>query len=156
MFNKILIALLTLCAHLSAEQTLALIKPDAVAACHVGAILDRFDKSGLRLAALKMVQLSPEKASELYAEHKERPFYKDLVAFMSSGPIVAIVLDAPDAIAKNRALMGDTDPQKAAPGTLRKDFGTSRGKNAVHGSDSKEAAKREIAFFFTPAEIVNK
>lgn len=155
MFNKMLTCLLLLCPMLGAEQTLALIKPDAVKSGHMGEIVSRYEKSGLRIAALKMTRLSKEQASAFYAAHKERSFYPELVTFMSSGAIVALVLEGDNAIQKNRQLMGDTDPKKAAPGTLRADFGQSKGQNAVHGSDSLEAAKTEIAFFFNPAEIVN-
>jgi nucleoside-diphosphate kinase len=154
MFYKILTTLLLCSGLLSAEQTLALIKPDAVAASHIGDILSRYEKKGLRIAALKMMQLSKEQAIQFYAPHQERSFFTELVTYMSSGPIVAIVLEGDHAIQKNRDLMGDTDPLKAAPGTLRRDFGVSKGENAVHGSDSPEAAKMEICFFFKSDEIV--
>lgn len=136
------------------EYTLSLIKPDAVAANHVGDIIARFEKNGLQVAALKMVFLTKEQASEFYAVHKERPFFPDLVKFMSSGPIVAIVLQGDEAVAKNRELMGATDPKKASPGTIRADFAESVTKNAVHGSDSRDNAKKEIVFFFKPTEIL--
>lgn len=136
-----------------AEQTLSLIKPDAVAANHVGAIIDRFEQKGLRIAAIKKTRLTQEQAGQFYAVHKDRPFYGNLTEFMSSGPIVAIVLDGEGAIAKNRQIMGATDPKEAAPGTIRADFAQSKTKNAVHGSDSPESAKEEIAFFFKPNEI---
>ncbi|MBA3958596.1 MAG: nucleoside-diphosphate kinase [Parachlamydiaceae bacterium] len=130
------------------ERTLSIIKPDAVATNHVGAIISRFEKSGLRVVNLRMVNLTKDQAAAFYAVHKERPFYNSLVDFMSSGPVVAITLEGPNAVAKNRELMGATDPKKAAPGTLRADFAESVERNAVHGSDSNEAAVTEIAFFF--------
>jgi nucleoside-diphosphate kinase len=137
------------------EMTLSIIKPDGVANKHVGDILSRFEKNNLQIAALKMVRLTPEQAGEFYAVHKDRPFYKDLVAMMSSGPVVLIVLEGDDAVAQNRRLMGATDPKKAEAGTLRADFAKSMTENTVHGSDSVENAKTEIAFFFTPEELVN-
>lgn len=136
------------------EYTLSLIKPDAVEANHIGDIIARFEKNGLKIAAIKMVSLTKDQAGEFYSVHKERPFYNDLVTFMSSGPIVAVVLEGDNAVAKNRELMGATDPKKASPGTIRADFAQSVQKNAVHGSDSKDNAKKEIPFFFKPAEIV--
>lgn len=135
------------------EQTLSIIKPDAVHANHIGEIIARFEKAGLRIAALKMTLLTKEQAEQFYSVHKERPFFADLTTFMSSGPIVAIVLEGDNAIAKNREIMGATDPSKAAKGTLRADFAQSVTKNAVHGSDSPETAKVEIAFFFQPGEV---
>lgn len=139
---------------LPTEYTLSLIKPDAVAANHIGEIIARFEKGGLRIAAIKMVYLNKEQAERFYEVHKERPFFADLVTFMSSGPIVAMVLEGDDAVAKNRTIMGATDPKKAASGTLRADFAQSIQKNAVHGSDSRENAKKEIAFFFKPTEVL--
>lgn len=156
MLKTIFLSLLLSPFWLCAEQTLTLVKPDAVAAQHAGDILARYEKSGLKIAALKMTKLTKEQAGAFYAVHRERPFYADLVDFMSSGPIVALVLEGPNAVQKNRELIGDTEPKKASPGTLRADFGTSKGHNAVHGSDSLDAAKTEIAFFFKPEEIVNK
>jgi nucleoside-diphosphate kinase len=138
---------------LTAEQTLSMIKPDAVAENHVGEIIERFEKNGLRIAAIKMIKLTSQQAQEFYAEHSERPFYPDLIQHMTSGPIVALVLDGDEAIRRNRDLMGPTDPKKANQGTLRADFAKSVTANAVHGSDSSTSAKREIAFFFTPEEI---
>lgn len=135
------------------EQTLSLIKPDATAAHHIGSIIARFEKAGIKVAALKMIHLSQAKAEAFYAEHSARPFFKDLVAFMISGPLVALVLEGPGVIAKNREIMGATDPKKADANTLRKDFGGSIDHNAVHGSDSPESAKREIAHFFAGLEI---
>lgn len=156
MLKTILLCLLLCPFLLSAELTLALIKPDAVAAKHIGDILARYEKSGLTLAAIKMTRLTKEQAGSFYAVHRERPFYAELVDFMSSGPIVALVLEGPDAVQKNRELIGDTEPKKSPPGTLRADFGTSKGHNAMHGSDSPESAKTEVAFFFKPEEIVNR
>lgn len=137
------------------EQTLAIIKPDAVSNEYIGEIISRYEEMGFKIVGLKMVKLSKEQAGKFYAEHKERPFYGELVDFMSSGPIVVLVLGGKNAITENRKLMGATDPAKAEEGTLRADFGESMGKNAVHGSDSKDAAKREIDFFFQPNELVN-
>jgi nucleoside-diphosphate kinase len=137
-------------------QTLSIIKPDAVAANHIGEIIARFEKAGLKVAAAKMTRLSKSEAESFYAVHKERPFYKDLVAYMSSGPIFVQVLEGSDAVNKNRELMGATDPKKAAKGTIRADFGTDVQSNAVHGSDSVDNAKTEIAFFFKPSEIYSR
>lgn len=137
-------------------QTLAIIKPDAVAAKTIGKIIGRFEKADFRIAAIKMTQLSQKQAQDFYEMHKQKPFYNDLVSFMTSGPVVAIVLEAPNAIEKNRELLGTTDPKKAQPGTIRADFGKSITQNAVHGSDSPDSAKREIAFFFQPSELVIK
>lgn len=162
LFSFLLLAVLGFAANvigedspspISKEQTLSIIKPDAVAANHVGDIIVRFEKAGLHVAGMKMVLLTKEKAKAFYAVHKERHFFNELVDFMSSGPIVAIVLEGPNAVAKNRELMGATDFKKAAPDTIRADFAQSVTKNAVHGSDSLENAKVEISFFFTPNEI---
>jgi len=136
------------------EQTLSIIKPDAVAKGVIGKILDRFESNGLRVAALKKVQLTPEQAGEFYAVHKERPFYGELVEFMTSGPVVISVLEGENAVLKNRELMGATNPKEAEPGTIRADFADSIDANAVHGSDSLENAKIEIDFFFNKDEIV--
>jgi len=136
------------------EQTLSIIKPDAVAKGVVGKILDRFESNGLRVAAIKKLQLTKEQAGEFYAVHKERPFFNDLVEFMTSGPVVVSVLEGENAVAKNRELMGATNPKEAAPGTIRADFAESIDANAVHGSDSLENAKIEIAFFFAKYEIL--
>lgn len=135
------------------EHTLSIIKPDAVAKNAIGQIVSRFETAGLRVVAMKMVHLSDELAGGFYAEHKERPFYGDLVGFMTSGPVVVQVLEGDDAIAKNRELMGATNPKEAAPGTIRADFAESIDANAVHGSDSAESAAREIAYFFDASEI---
>ena len=135
------------------ERTLSIIKPDAVAKNHIGDILRRFEHAGLKIVAAKMKQLTKEEAEGFYAVHKERPFFGDLVSFMISGPVMIQVLEGEDAVAKNRDLMGATDPKKAAPGTIRADFADSIDANAVHGSDSLENAKIEIDFFFKPNEI---
>ena len=136
------------------EQTLSIIKPDAVAKNVVGKILDRFESAGLRIAATKKVQLSRADAEAFYAVHKDRPFFGELVDFMVSGPVVVSVLEGENAVAKNRELMGATDPKEAAPGTIRADFAESIDANAVHGSDSLENAEIEIAFFFAKREIL--
>jgi len=130
------------------ERTLSIIKPDAVAKNVIGKIYSRFETNGLKIIASKMAWLSAQEAGEFYAVHKERPFYKDLVAFMTSGPVMIQVLEGEEAIAKNRELMGATDPKKAAAGTIRADFATSIDANAVHGSDAPETARVEIGFFF--------
>ncbi len=135
------------------EMTLSIIKPDAVKDNHIGEIIASFEKEGLKIAAMKMVFLNRKDAMQFYEVHKDRPFYNDLAAFMSSGPVVAMVLEGKDAIAKNRQLMGATDPKKADRGTIRDRFAASVQNNAVHGSDSKEAAQKEISFFFTSKEI---
>lgn len=135
------------------EQTLSIIKPDAVANHHIGEIIARFEKAGINIDAIKMEKLDKSRAEGFYAEHKGKPFFDGLVEFMTSGPIVVMVLSGDNVVAKNREIMGATDPSKAAAGTLRKDFAGSMTKNAVHGSDSPTSAKREIAYFFTPEEI---
>lgn len=137
------------------ERTLSLIKPDAVEAKRIGEIISRFEQNGLRVIGLKMLHLSKAQAQEFYAVHKARPFYAELVSYMGSGPIVAIVLEGDNAVAKNRELMGPTDPKKAEKGSLRADFGTSIQQNAVHGSDSLENATGEISFFFKSDELMN-
>ncbi|EPB5069750.1 nucleoside-diphosphate kinase [Campylobacter coli] len=135
------------------EKTLSIIKPDTVKKGVIGKILDRFESNGLRIAAMKKVQLSKEQAEAFYAVHKERPFFKDLVEFMISGPVVVSVLEGEGAVLKNRDLMGATNPKEAQPGTIRADFAESIDANAVHGSDSLENAKIEIEFFFKSNEI---
>ena len=130
------------------ERTLSIIKPDAVAKNVIGQIYDRFEKAGLRIVAARMEHLSAEKAGEFYAVHKERPFYQDLVDFMTSGPVMIQALEGEDAIAKHREVMGATNPADAAPGTIRADFAQTVDENAVHGSDALETAKAEIEFFF--------
>ncbi|GHS88202.1 nucleoside diphosphate kinase [Campylobacterota bacterium] len=136
------------------EKTLSILKPDAVKKGVIGKILDRFESSGLRIAALKKVQLSQRDAESFYAIHKSRPFFNDLVSFMTSGPVVALVLEGENAVAKNRELMGATNPKEAAKGTIRADFAESIDANAVHGSDSAENAKAEIAKLFGEFEII--
>ena len=136
------------------QRTLSIVKPDAVAKGATGEILRRFEQAGLQLVALKKVRLTEEQAQGFYAVHKERPFYGDLVKFMTSGPIVVSVLEGPGAIARNRELMGPTDSTQAAAGTIRGDFGTDIERNAVHGSDAPETARVEIAYFFNAAEIL--
>lgn len=138
---------------MAVERTISIIKPDAVAKNVIGKIYDRFEQAGLRIVAAKMVQLSQETAGEFYAVHKERPFYNDLVSFMCSGPVMIQVLEGEDAIAKNRDVMGATNPAEAAPGTIRADFASSIDENAVHGSDAPETAAQEIAFFFKEDEL---
>ena len=130
------------------ERALSIIKPDAVAKNVIGKIYSRFETNGLKIIAAKMAWLSPQEAGEFYAIHKERPFYQDLVAFMTSGPVMIQVLEGESAIARNRELMGATDPKKAEPGTIRADFATSIDANAVHGSDGPDTARVEIGFFF--------
>lgn len=135
------------------EMTLSILKPDTVKNRHIGDIISRFEDTGLRVLALKMVKLNPEQAARFYHVHSSRPFFKDLVNFISSGPIVAIVLGGDQAVNKNRQLMGATDPKTAEKGTIRGDFAESITQNSVHGSDSVESAREEISFFFTPNEI---
>jgi len=138
---------------MAVERTLSIVKPDAVAKNVIGEIYSRFEKAGLTIVASKMLRLSDGVAGGFYAEHRERPFYPDLVAFMTSGPVVVQVLEGEDAIARNRELMGATNPQEAAAGTIRADFANSIDANAVHGSDSEASAAREIAYFFAASEI---
>lgn len=133
---------------MAVEQTLSIIKPDAVAANNIGAILSRFEVAGLRIVEMQKMRLTKEQAEGFYAVHKERPFFGELVEFMTSGPVVVQVLEGENAVAANRTLMGATNPAEADAGTIRKDFAKSIGENAVHGSDSLENAKTEIAFFF--------
>jgi nucleoside-diphosphate kinase len=135
------------------ERTLSIIKPDATRRDLTGAINDRFEKRGLRIIAQKRIQLSQAQAERFYAVHAQRPFYRDLVTFMSSGPVVVQVLEGPDAVALNREIMGATNPADATAGTIRKDFAESIEANSVHGSDSPENAAQEIAFFFSTIEI---
>lgn len=138
---------------MAVERTLSIIKPDAVAKNVIGQIYSRFEEAGLQIVAAKMLRLSDAVAGGFYAEHRERPFYGDLVAFMTSGPVVVQVLEGEGAIAKNRELMGATNPKDAAAGTIRADFAQSIDANAVHGSDSPESAAREIAYFFAASDL---
>jgi nucleoside-diphosphate kinase len=138
---------------MSVEKTLSIIKPDAVGRNLIGEILKRFEAAGLKITAAKLVRLTSERARAFYAVHKERSFFEGLCAYMSSGPIFVSVLEGEGAILKNREIMGATDPAKAAPGTIRKDWGKDVEQNAVHGSDGAETAATEIAFFFRPDEI---
>src|SRR5215813_9326608 len=138
---------------MTVERTLSIIKPDATRRNLTGAINNRFEKRGLRIIAQKRIQLSQAEAERFYHVHAGRPFYRDLVAFMSSGPVVVQVLEGDDAVALNREIMGTTDPGNAASGTIRKDFAESIEANSVHGSDSSENAAQEIAFFFSAIEI---
>ena len=141
---------------MAVERTLSIIKPDAVKRNAVGQILARFEAAGLRIVAARMMHLSRAEAEGFYAVHRERPFFKDLVEFMISGPVLVQVLEGEDAIAKNRDLMGATDPKKAAKGTIRADFAASIDANAVHGSDGPETARTEIAYFFPASEVFSR
>ncbi len=136
------------------ERTLSIIKPDAVKKNVVGEIISRFEKNGLRIAAMKKIHLSKDEAKGFYIVHKERPFYDSLTDFMSEGPIVVLVLEGENAIAKNREIMGATNPANAAPGTIRKDFADDIERNAVHGSDAPETAEFEMPYFFSALEIL--
>jgi len=163
MAKKLLLVLCLLCALTACnknewkesgkEKTLSIIKPDAVKSNHIGDIIQRFEQSGLRVSAIQMKHLTEKQAGDFYAVHKERPFYGELVRFMSSGPVVVMVLEGENAVARNREIMGATDPAKASSGTLRHDFAKSVTENAVHGSDSQENAKQEILFFFAGDEL---
>ncbi len=141
---------------MAVERTLSIVKPDAVAKNVIGKIYTRFEQAGLKIVASKMLRLSDDVAGGFYAEHRERPFFKDLVGFMTSGPVVVQVLEGEGAIAKNRELMGATNPQEAAAGTIRADFAETIDANAVHGSDSPESAAREIAYFFAASELCER
>lgn len=141
---------------MAVERTLSIVKPDAVAKNVIGEIVARFEKSGLKIVAQKMLHLDAAKAGGFYAEHEGRPFYEPLVAFMTSGPVVVQVLEGENAIAANRELMGATNPKEAAPGTIRADFAEAIDANAVHGSDSATSAEREIAYFFDASEICRR
>jgi len=136
------------------EQTLSIIKPDGVKNGHIGAIVTLFEKAGLKIKAMQLRHLTKEDAGRFYEVHQARPFFNDLTNFMSSGPVLAMVLEGENAISKNREIMGATNPAEAAPGTIRKDFAKSIDENTVHGSDGPETAKAEIAFFFTQDQIV--
>jgi nucleoside-diphosphate kinase len=138
------------------ERTLSIIKPDAVAKNVIGQIYSRFEQAGLKVIAARMVQLSQQEAEGFYAVHRERPFFKDLVKFMVSGPVMIQVLEGEGAILKNRDLMGATDPKKAAPGTIRADFADSIDANAVHGSDAPETAAVEVSYFFPALNVYSR
>lgn len=138
---------------MAAERTLSIIKPDAVAKNVIGEIYRRFEQAGLRIVAARMAHLSKDQAQAFYAVHKERPFYNDLVKFMTSGPVMVQVLEGDNAVARHREIMGATDPKKAAAGTIRADFADNVEENAVHGSDAADTAKQEIAFFFEAGDI---
>lgn len=138
---------------MATETTLSIIKPDAVAKNVIGEIYSRFEKAGLTVVAAKMLHLSKQQAEGFYAVHKERPFFNDLVEFMTSGPVMVQALQGENAIAKNREIMGATNPKEAAPGTIRADFASTIDENAVHGSDGPETAKVEVAYFFNDDEL---
>jgi len=141
---------------MAVERTFSIVKPDAVAKNLIGEIYRRFESAGLKIVAAKMLHLTDEQAKGFYAVHAERPFYNDLVQYMQSGPVMVQVLEGENAIAKNREIMGATNPKDAAPGTIRADFATSVEENAVHGSDGPDTAKSEIAFFFNDKEICTR
>jgi len=136
------------------ERTLAILKPDCVSAKKTGKVLDRIEAAGFRILGMKMVRLTPETAGKFYEVHKERGFYKDLVNFMSGGPVVVLALEKENAVADFRKLIGATDPAEAAPGTIRRDFATSKQNNVVHGSDSPENGRLEVAFYFSNKELI--
>ena len=138
---------------MAVERTLSIIKPDAVGKNHIGDIYNRFEQAGLKIIAARMKHMTPGEAEGFYAVHKERPFFKDLVKFMTSGPVMVSVLEGPNAVAKHREIMGATDPKKAEKGTIRADFARSIDENAVHGSDSLENARSEISYFFRTTEL---
>jgi nucleoside-diphosphate kinase len=138
---------------MAVERTLSIIKPDAVSKNVIGQIYSRFENAGLKVVAARMKHLTEREAGGFYEVHKERPFFKDLVSFMTSGPVIIQVLEGDNAVAKHRDIMGATDPKKAAPGTIRADFAASIDENAVHGSDSAENAAREISYFFRVTEL---
>lgn len=140
---------------MSMETTFSIIKPNAIKKNAIGAIIQKFEENGLKIAAAKLTKIPRSQCEEFYAEHKERPFFGELVDFMTSGPVMLMALHGENAITRNREIMGATDPGKAAEGTIRKLFGDSVGENAVHGSDSPESAKRELKIFFSDEEIVN-
>ncbi len=141
---------------MAVERTLSIIKPDAVAKNVIGQIYARFESAGLKIVAARMTQLSEREAQGFYAVHRERPFFRDLVKFMASGPVMVQVLEGDNAIARNRDLMGATDPKKAAQGTIRADFAVSIDANAVHGSDAPDTARTEIAYFFPSIDILSR
>jgi nucleoside-diphosphate kinase len=137
------------------ETTFSIIKPNAVKKNAIGGIIAKFEQNGLKVAAAKLTRLSKSKCEEFYAEHKERPFFGELVSFMTSGPVLLMALKGENAVLKNREIMGATDPKKAAPGTIRALYGDNVGENAVHGSDSAASAERELTLFFEKSELVN-
>jgi nucleoside-diphosphate kinase len=139
---------------MAVERTLSILKPDALESGAIGKILTKFEEAGLKPVAMRMLQLTRQQAEGFYAVHRERPFFKSLVQYMTSGPVIVQVLEGENAVAKNREVMGATNPANAAPGTIRKTFAKSIEANTVHGSDSPENAKTEIAFFFAPADLV--
>ncbi len=141
---------------MSVQQTLSIVKPDAVHKNVIGKIYQRFEDAGLKIIAARMMHLSKAQAEAFYAVHKERPFFNDLVSFMISGPVIVQVLEGENAIKQNRDIMGATNPQEAAAGTIRADFANSIDENAVHGSDAEETARQEIEFFFKPEEIISR
>lgn len=138
------------------EMTFSIIKPNAVKKNNIGGIINKFEQAGLKIAAAKLAMISKSKCEEFYAEHKARPFFGELVTFMTSGPVMLMCLTGENAVMKNRDIMGATDPKKAAAGTIRAEFGDNVGENSVHGSDSAESAARELALFFEKSEFVNK
>jgi nucleoside-diphosphate kinase len=138
---------------MSLERTLSIVKPDGVRRNVIGDVYNRFEKAGLRIVAARMLRLSQAQAESFYGIHRERPFFRDLVSYMTSGPVLVQVLEGENAVAKNRDIMGATDPKKAAPGTIRADLAESIEQNVVHGSDSLESAAREVAFFFSETEL---
>lgn len=133
---------------------MAIIKPDGVTNKHIGEIITRYESAGFHIAGMKLIHISKPKAEQFYEVHKGRPFFEELTTFMSSGPVVVMVLDGDNAVARNREMMGATDPKKAAAGTIRADFSKSMGENTIHGSDSQENAKKEIAFFFKSDDLI--
>ncbi len=141
---------------MSIETTFSIIKPNAVKKNAIGAIISKFEKNGLKVAAAKLVRLSKAQCEEFYAEHKARPFFGELVSFMTSGPVLLMALAGENAVTRNREIMGATDPKKAAPGTIRAEWGDNVGENAVHGSDSAASAERELKLFFKSDEFVNR
>lgn len=141
---------------MSIETTFSIIKPNAVKKNAIGAIISKFEKNGLKVAAAKLVRLSKAQCEEFYAEHKARPFFGELVSFMTSGPVLLMALTGENAVIRNREIMGATDPKKAAPGTIRAEWGDNVGENAVHGSDSAASAERELKLFFKSDEFVNR
>lgn len=138
------------------ETTFSIIKPNSVKKNHIGGIISKFEENGLKVAAAKLVKIPKAQCEEFYAEHKERPFFGELVTFMTSGPVLLMALTGENAVMRNREIMGATDPKKAAPGTIRALYGDNVGENSVHGSDSAASAQRELALFFKSEELVNK